>query len=87
MRPKISADAKGYFCTELRKFKTEKHLSQEEMAHILFISPRSYSDLENGKSFCSAFTLLRLFQLFGDAYPKILERLLSYVPNDNATNL
>lgn len=43
---------------ELISKRAELGLSQEEMAERLCISLRSYSNLEHGKSFCSALSLI-----------------------------
>lgn len=46
-------ELKYYFKNELAGKRAELGLSQEEMAEILNISLRSYSDLEHGKYCCS----------------------------------
>ncbi len=43
---------------ELITKRAELELSQEKMAERLDISPRSYSELEHGNSFCSAVSLI-----------------------------
>ena len=43
---------------ELISKRAELGLSQEEMSERLCISLRSYSNLEHGKSFCSALSLI-----------------------------
>ncbi len=50
--------AKKYLKKELREKRYELNLSQEKMAEKLDISAREYSDLENGKRFCSAKSLI-----------------------------
>ena len=42
----------------IKAFRQEQSLSQEAMAATLHISARSYSDIENGKSLCSACTFI-----------------------------
>ena len=49
---------KTKFKNELINKRAELELSQEEMAERLNISLRSYSNLEHGKSFCSALSLI-----------------------------
>lgn len=49
---------KNSFKNELITKRAELELSQEEMAERLDISLRSYSELEHGKSFCSALSLI-----------------------------
>lgn len=48
----------SYFRKELINQRLELNISQEEMAEFLNITLRSYSDLENGKSFCSIYTFI-----------------------------
>ena len=50
--------AKNNMKNELRDRRSKLQISQEEMAEKLDISVREYSDLENGKRFCSAFALI-----------------------------
>lgn len=42
----------------LKAYRKKYRLSQESMAELLHISPRSYSDLESKKSMCSGSTLM-----------------------------
>ncbi|MGI6013333.1 MAG: helix-turn-helix transcriptional regulator [Oscillospiraceae bacterium] len=44
----------------LKAFRTGKHLSQEQLAELLHISPRSYTNLEQGKFFFSSYSLIFL---------------------------
>lgn len=46
-----------FFHQELRMRRVEMGISQEEMAHILAMSWRSYNDLDQGKTGCCALTL------------------------------
>ena len=49
---------KKKFKNELNTKRAELELSQEKMAERLYISLRSYSELERGNSFCSAVSLI-----------------------------
>lgn len=49
---------KKSFRNELITKRAELNLSQEQMAELLNISLRSYSNLEHGISFCSALSLI-----------------------------
>ncbi|WP_322172293.1 helix-turn-helix domain-containing protein [Acutalibacter caecimuris] len=61
------AEMKVYFRNIVNVTQGEMDLTIEEMAHLLFMSPRSLSYLVSGKNCCSAVTLM----LF-----------LAYLPND-----
>ena len=54
---RIKTAMKPVMCSRLRKYRTENHMSQEEMARLFMISVRSYVDLEHGESLPSALTL------------------------------
>ena len=79
MKTKIPASMKQCFRNELRKTRVDRNLSQEEMAHTLSISTRSYSDLEHGKSFCSLFTFLLFLSIYGDNHLSFVELMLSHL--------
>ena len=51
-----------FLTDRLKTFRLNKELSQEQMAELLHISPRSYIDLEHGKNGFSATSLI-FFQL------------------------
>ena len=53
-------------------------ITQEEMAHRIGLSTRSYVDLENGKTTCSAVTLA-LFLAFVCIDPIVFREELRYV--------
>lgn len=56
---------------------TRKHLgiTQEEMAELLGIAPRSYNDLEHGKFLCSTIVFLRYLQLKSVSELQLLKEL------------
>lgn len=57
MRKKYTEILKVYFRDSLIKTRNVKDLTQSQMAEILIMDNRSYADLNNGKSCCSALTL------------------------------
>ena len=58
MRKHIQDRLKEIFRIALIQTRDEVKLSQEEMAHRLMMATRSYIDLENGISCCSAVTFV-----------------------------
>ena len=62
---------------ELREYRKELGMTQEEMAEELHISSRSYSDLEHGKYVVSTVTLLFFLALLPDT--KMSELVHSFV--------
>ena len=55
----------AYMSVNFLSTRAELGLTQAQMAEELGIDVRSYSDLENGKSLCSATVLLRYLAKFG----------------------
>ena len=55
---KLKLLLKTYFQSCIEAFRHKEGLTQESMAEKLFISTRSYIDLEHGKSCCSSLTLM-----------------------------
>lgn len=68
---KLQSLLKLYLKNILASFRYKENLTQEQIAHLLRISARSYSDLERGKYGVSAVTLLLFLALLPDN--KILE--------------
>lgn len=67
MKSEYKEIIKERFRKELIRTRYEAKLTQEEMAEKLDMSARSYSDLEAGKSCCSAVTfVLYLFYVCDD---------------------
>lgn len=58
MRSTYAEAIKTYFRRKLVAVRSDLNITQEEMAQALSMSLRSYNDLENGKSCCSATTLV-----------------------------
>lgn len=50
----------------LRQYRGESGLTQEQMAELLCMAPRSYSDLEHGIYSCSGLTVILFLILLGD---------------------
>ena len=48
----------GFLMNQILFYRSENQLTQEQMAELLHISPRSYFDIEHGKYCCSAITLI-----------------------------
>lgn len=57
MRKQYEEVLKSFFHKKLFHRRDELGISQEEMAHRLAMSCRSYVDLDHGKSSCSGLTL------------------------------
>lgn len=57
MRKQYQKILRKVFNEELIHFRNDLSLTQEEMARLLSMDPRSYIELDHGKSGCSAVTL------------------------------
>lgn len=57
MRTHYAKVLKMFFYRDLCARRAEMGISQEDMAHILAMSWRSYNDLDQGKTCCCALTL------------------------------
>lgn len=67
MRKTYEAILKEYLHKRIVKDRKANHLIQEKMAELLVMDPRSYSDIERGKTMCSTLTFtLYLLQLCDD---------------------
>lgn len=51
---------------QIRHFRSQRHLTQEQMAERLCVAPRSYADLEHEKYGCSALTVFLFLALLED---------------------
>ncbi len=56
MRKTYEAILKEYLHKRIVNDRRENHLIQEKMAELLVMDPRSYSDIEHGKTMCSTLT-------------------------------
>lgn len=62
MRKQLRIAVKEYCRKEFLNTREKMNISQEEMAHNLFMSTRAYVSLEGGKSCCSLITLIFFLQ-------------------------
>lgn len=56
MRKRYQQILKAFFCNKIFYTRDTLGITQEDMAHILAMAPRTFIDLEHGKSGCSALT-------------------------------
>ncbi len=66
MRKKSKRLLMDYLSMQIRIFRGKEDLTQEKMAEKLHITPRSYFDLEHGKSGFSAMSLIYFLLLLSD---------------------
>lgn len=59
--------------TQIRKYRTEQGLSQEELAERIFVSRQSVSNWENGKTYPDIKSLLMLGEVFGVSLDKLVK--------------
>lgn len=57
---------KNFLSNEIKRFRTVKKLSQQAMAELLRVDPRSYTDLEHKVYSCSLLTFLFFAQQLED---------------------
>lgn len=75
MRKQQREILKGYFYSQLIATRSEKRLTQSEMAEQLAMDERSYIDLDHGKTCCSAITLARFLVYMCESPIQFLEGL------------
>ena len=63
MRKRYRQILKAFFRDKVFYTRDNMGISQEDMAHILAMAPRTFIDLEHGKTGCSALTLA-LFMIY-----------------------
>ena len=56
MRKQYQNILKSFFCNKVFYTRDAMGITQEDMAHTLAMAPRTFIDLEHGKSGCSALT-------------------------------
>lgn len=66
MRNSYETALKKHFRTAIIQYRRDKAITQEQMAQRLGMSLRCYCNLENGKSCCSAVTLMMFLQIIPD---------------------
>lgn len=59
-------ELKRILSRHFKNSRTELDITQAKMAEVLHISPRSYSDLEHGKTLCRTYVLLFFLLYSGD---------------------
>lgn len=75
MRKQLREILKAYFYTQLIATRSEKRLTQSQMAERLAMEDRSYIDLDQGKTCCSAITLARFLIFVCESLMQFLEGL------------
>lgn len=58
MRKRYERCLRTVFCRWVRNIRAELEITQQEMAAKLYLSGRSYADLESGASCCGTVTLV-----------------------------
>lgn len=72
-RQKYKLLLRKVFSEEIKKCRTQRQLTQEQMAERLCMEPRSYIDLEHGECGCSGLTVvLFLLQLKDEEVLRLL---------------
>lgn len=56
MRKQYQYILKNFFCDKVFYTRESMGITQEDMAHTLAMAPRTFIDLEHGKTGCSALT-------------------------------
>ena len=84
MREVYSNVLKRFFQKNLCQSRKALGISQEEMAHRLSMAPRSYLEMEHGKTCCSGLTLARYLIYVCHDPMKFLEELRSEFENSVA---
>lgn len=66
MRRKIEAVVRDEFRTLAIRMRDDLDLTQDQMSEALFMSERSYSDIENGHSTCGTVTAMLMLSKVDD---------------------
>ena len=82
MRKQQREILKDYFYSQLIATRSEKRLTQSEMAEQLAMDERSYIDLDHGKTCCSAITLARFLVYMSESPIQFLEGLRRVFDNN-----
>lgn len=61
------------FGTQIKKYRNEYKLSQEELAERVFVSRQSISNWENGKTYPDIKSLLLLSEVFSVSFDKLIK--------------
>lgn len=63
MRRQYESCLSLFYSRKIRQYRIQHHLTQEQIAEHLCMTPRSYADLEHGICGCSCLTLTRFLAL------------------------
>lgn len=66
LRQQYKTLMRRFFSREIRKYRLEWELTQEQLSERLCMAPRSYADLERGISGCSGLTVILFMVLLKD---------------------
>lgn len=66
LRQQYKSHLRRFFSKEIQKYRTQCHLTQEEISERLCMAPRSYADLEHGTCGCSCLTVVLFLLLLKD---------------------
>ncbi|MDE6455033.1 MAG: helix-turn-helix domain-containing protein [Dysosmobacter sp.] len=66
LRQKYKSFLRGFLSKEIRKYRTQRQLTQEQISERLCMAPRSYADLEHGACGCSGLTVMLFLLLLKD---------------------
>lgn len=58
LRQQYGSLMRRFFSRELRGYRTQCRLTQEQLSELLCMAPRSYADLEHGICGCSGLTVI-----------------------------
>lgn len=75
LRQKYASLLRRFLSKELRKYRAQCQLTQEQVSEQLCMAPRSYADLEHGACGCSGLTVMLFLLLLKD------EEILQLVHN------
>ena len=64
--------------SQIKRYRNELHLSQEELAEKIFVSRQSVSNWENGKTEPDIETLTKIAQIFDIS----IDELMAHIPGD-----
>lgn len=86
MRKTYEATLKRCLHDKIVTVRKKQQITQEKMAELLIMDPRSYADIENGKNACSSVTLMLYMIHFCDDPNQLvaeIEQLFSEARGEN----
>lgn len=66
LRQQYSSFLRRFLSREIRRYRTQCQLTQEQLSERLCMAPRSYADLEHGICGCSGLTVMLFLLLLKD---------------------